>query len=431
MPLTGDERWELALRVAASPEFSRSARLHDFLLYVCEKALSNSADEIHEQQIGSAVFGRKLNYNCNEDNIVRVEARELRKRLDRYFAGAGKTEKLRIRIPKGSYVPSFEPQVSPELEDKGAALGGGEKTGEKGERVKTPVLGRWSLGIILTLSLLVIILLVANFRNRVRIGNPEPSRTTLNSSVNVGNIWPLLFNSQRPTNIVVSDCPLLAVENKTGKAISLKQYMERRYISELNSSSVAGVAPDEWTSLADAIIIAKLVKAVASYPATIRVRYPRDLAVRDLEGSNLVFLGSSYSDPWITEFDAERNFVVRLVPSRATLGYENRSPLPGEQARYDAFGMGGKSDVTYGLVTFLPNLHQDGNVLILEGTTTEGTEAAGDFMTDPGLASRLRKDLNLKSGEPVPYFQLLLRTTMLGGAATKMEVVAHRIISVP
>lgn len=108
-PFEDDERWRVALRVAASPSFSKSARLHDFLLYVCEKALSGHAGEIREQLIGVEVFNRKPDYNPGEDNIVRVEARELRKRLDRYFTGNGAREPFRIRIPKGSYVPVFEP----------------------------------------------------------------------------------------------------------------------------------------------------------------------------------------------------------------------------------------------------------------------------------------------------------------------------------
>src|SRR5208282_138508 len=62
----------------------------------------------HEQYIGCAVFGRRADYNPGDDNIVRAEARELRKRLEQYFAGEGKEESLEIRIPKGSYVPVFE-----------------------------------------------------------------------------------------------------------------------------------------------------------------------------------------------------------------------------------------------------------------------------------------------------------------------------------
>jgi hypothetical protein len=56
------------------------------------------------------VFGRPSDYNPSEDNIVRAEARELRKRLDIYFLTEGRGEPVRIRIPKGSYVPCFEPR---------------------------------------------------------------------------------------------------------------------------------------------------------------------------------------------------------------------------------------------------------------------------------------------------------------------------------
>ena len=105
--LVNDERWQLAMRVAASEEFRRSARLRDFLLFICKKTLQEPPEEVHEQYIGCAVFGRRADYNPGDDNIVRAEARELRKRLEQYFAGAGKEECLEIRIPKGSYVPAF------------------------------------------------------------------------------------------------------------------------------------------------------------------------------------------------------------------------------------------------------------------------------------------------------------------------------------
>ncbi len=50
--LEQDGRWKLVLRVAASQEFSRSVRMRQLLLYVCEKAVTNCAQEMHEQQIG-------------------------------------------------------------------------------------------------------------------------------------------------------------------------------------------------------------------------------------------------------------------------------------------------------------------------------------------------------------------------------------------
>jgi adenylate cyclase len=43
------------------------------------------------------------------DPIVRVEAGRLRRALEHYYLTAGKNDPVRIKIPKGSYVPTFNP----------------------------------------------------------------------------------------------------------------------------------------------------------------------------------------------------------------------------------------------------------------------------------------------------------------------------------
>ncbi len=53
------------------------------------------------------VFGRSEGYDSNEDNIVRSYARNLRKRIDEYFATEGRDEDLRLEIPRGGYIPIF------------------------------------------------------------------------------------------------------------------------------------------------------------------------------------------------------------------------------------------------------------------------------------------------------------------------------------
>ena len=89
-----DERRQLIDRVAASAQFRRSARLRDFLLYVGGQSLKEGCPEIHEQEIGTKVFGRSPSYDRSQDNIVRVNATELRKRIDLYFATEGGHETL-------------------------------------------------------------------------------------------------------------------------------------------------------------------------------------------------------------------------------------------------------------------------------------------------------------------------------------------------
>lgn len=99
--------WEVLERAASSPSFKRAARLREFLFYAGTKSLREGRTDIHEQEIGHAVFGRAEGYDTSQDNIVRVSATELRKRVDAYFAGAGKDERIVFEIPRGSYAPLF------------------------------------------------------------------------------------------------------------------------------------------------------------------------------------------------------------------------------------------------------------------------------------------------------------------------------------
>jgi len=81
--------------------------LINFLLYICERELRGKGHKLNEREIGVKALGRPANYNPGDDNIVRNYARLLRKRLEEYFRTEGKSELLRVDIPRGHYVPVF------------------------------------------------------------------------------------------------------------------------------------------------------------------------------------------------------------------------------------------------------------------------------------------------------------------------------------
>jgi hypothetical protein len=106
--------WTIVERVAASQCFHSSTRLKEFLFYVADCALRGAPEEATEQHIGMHVFQRPPGYNSSEDSIVRTQARSLRQRLTEYFATEGVNEETIISIPKGHYLPVFEPR-NPEV----------------------------------------------------------------------------------------------------------------------------------------------------------------------------------------------------------------------------------------------------------------------------------------------------------------------------
>ena len=117
-PPSIEDRRALIERVAASEQFSRSTRLRDFLLYVGKQSLKEGCPEIHEQEIGARVFGRPASYDRSADNIVRVNATELRKRIESYFESKGANEPLVFEIPRGAYRLVFHRRLAepPQIE---------------------------------------------------------------------------------------------------------------------------------------------------------------------------------------------------------------------------------------------------------------------------------------------------------------------------
>jgi hypothetical protein len=95
--------------ILASPAFTRSPRLGRLLTYLCAKALAGQADQIKEYSIGVDVMDRPDSFDPTEDAIARVEVHRLRKRLREYYEKEGATDKLRIVVPNGQYVPVFLP----------------------------------------------------------------------------------------------------------------------------------------------------------------------------------------------------------------------------------------------------------------------------------------------------------------------------------
>ena len=99
-------------RILATPAFVRSPRLAHFLRFAVEQRLSGRTDPLKEIEVGMQVFGRGADFDPRVDPVVRVQARLLRFKLHEYYETIGKTDPIRIDLPKGSYLPAFSGEVS-------------------------------------------------------------------------------------------------------------------------------------------------------------------------------------------------------------------------------------------------------------------------------------------------------------------------------
>jgi eukaryotic-like serine/threonine-protein kinase len=94
-------------RILASPTFRKAPRHSRFLSFVVRKALAGYGESLKEYLIGLEVFDREADYDPGADPVVRVEAGRLRSRLADYYKKLGKSDPVRIDLPKGTYIPLF------------------------------------------------------------------------------------------------------------------------------------------------------------------------------------------------------------------------------------------------------------------------------------------------------------------------------------
>jgi len=94
-------------RILNTPPLVSSPSLSRFLRYVVEETAAGRGAAIKEYTLGLNVFDRGDEFNPRLDPIVRVQARNLRARLDKYYATQGTDDPVRIELPKGTYVPVF------------------------------------------------------------------------------------------------------------------------------------------------------------------------------------------------------------------------------------------------------------------------------------------------------------------------------------
>lgn len=96
-------------RILNSDLFAPAPKQRRLLQYLVVKSLEGASAELKEYTIGAEAFGKGAGFDPRLDPIVRVEAGRLRARLQRYHEQTPAGHRIRIELPKGSYVPRFQP----------------------------------------------------------------------------------------------------------------------------------------------------------------------------------------------------------------------------------------------------------------------------------------------------------------------------------
>lgn len=402
-------------RIVRSSTFSRSPRLAALLTHICERSWAGQTDELSEQQIGIHFYHRPPGFNAGEDAIVRGSARHLRKRLELYYQSEGKGNPARIHVPKGGYVAYYEEH------DAAEALPPMVNTTPEARRHAAASRNlRW----VWTLSVLTAALVLVTFGWRRMHGD----RTVQNDGPRI--LWSALFQPNRRTVIVAGDSALNLYTAYVHHEVPLRVYMEQEY---QNDPAIKAISPEgpgmlsrvNAATMADLKLTSELVRVpyrekLDVPDKNVEVRYARDVNQADLAGANLVLLGASTFDPWVSVYDRNLDFHLDRGFEHYTFQVLNRHARSGE---LPVITKGNDEALT--TVAFAESPSGNEHVLLIGGSTMGSVYAAEHFLFTQKMWQPILESATINGR--LHDFEVVLRSTFVKDEVSDTSVVAWHV----
>jgi hypothetical protein len=449
-------------RVLNSGAFRKAPGLRHLLEYLVTRSTEGHAEQIKESVLAVEVFGRRANFDGRIDNIVRVQAHRLRKLLDAYYLDEGKADKLRFCIPRGSYVPQLVA-----LEDGDAEAATSEDllalpavTLESSTTLATDfdvsatdlppepdapqqaphqqdTPRPWaSKRLILSVAaafaagLLVAFLVMTLTRPRTPQSVQMPAA--------IVEIWNGIFEPDAHVIVSYTNPVFLRVEkSKTylmyggpisappGTEISVKDNDPNIDWQSVHKGQHL-FFNDGWTGTGEVLAVNRLTELGAQFNDRINVIPSRTLALNEMHGANVIFLGSPWLNGALAQISSAPAPIYNTNDGRIVI----RNPLAGEQAQYENIKdpTTGQIQACYALFSVMPGMDDGRRVVSSAGIGTWATWAGIDFVTSPAGAAQLTKSLKASNGGVMPlYYQAIIRTYIIKETASNHSLVVTRI----
>ncbi len=360
--------------------------------------MAGQGGEINEYLIGVEVLGRPADYYPGEDATVRNRAYALRNKLQEFYVHEKPDARIRIELPKGSYCPHFIECETPALESIGTeqrneappiavALEAPLPDAQPRRRVRRVRQVRHVRQVrqvrwIAAASLAIVALAAIAFL-LVKNG---PHKSALDE------FWGPVLESQQPALIYL------------GKTVTynLSRRLHDEYLRQnpdkLNASPyVLPLAPGTQISPADIIPVPHINvgagDAVAAVQLTslfnlrgkaTRLRIGIDTSFSDLRDSPVVLLGA-FSNTWTMQMTREFRFVFEKELDAGGAVWRVKDRQNPEQWKWSLHNVypAVKTDTDYAIISRVLNSPSGNTLISAAGITTFGTQAAGEFLTNP------------------------------------------------
>ena len=430
---------QLAQRILASSHLNKSARLSELFSYLCERVLEHDVQTINELELGHKVFGRAVRYDTTADNIVRVHASLLRKRLAEYFANEGADEEFTIEIPRGNYAPVFRRRDAIELERPAPELPSGVSPVQSvpappatipaalPATMQPPQAKPFAAYILPAVTvLLAAVVAVLGYRLH-EVATASATMQVLRGPA-VSSFWGTVFPARQTVDVVIDDAALSYYEESTGHTVPINDYFDRTYQRNLEADPHAPWLNQfvirRQTNYSASSATWRLAQIAAQTGSNARLQFARDLAFRQAKTDNLVLLGTPQSDPWIQLFESSTTLHWLYDPTVHSF-YPVDTALPGASGQYKTTEEN-RAHESYASIALLPNLGGSGRTLILSSTGGAAMDAAMDWLLQDDSLRQLRSKLPGSASAPFPDFEALLKVQKTGDHPRSVSIAVVR-----
>ncbi len=336
-------------KILASPQFCNSKRYPGFLSYVVEQALAGKAD-IKERTIGIEVFGRPVDYDSNNDSVVRYTAGEVRKRLALYHS-KNAAARVEIVLSSRSYNPEFyriaEASATGEtVAESGASTADGPAVQKRERRgISRPVARKIAIG-----AALVLLGAVLGW-----MGHWAQTERAIGPS---GRFWQPV--TQAKGTVLIS--PGQVTFSPTSK---------------IGTTVANGNPGDSYLSFGNSLALARIASLLTMQQREYEPLPAAQLTL-DLIRQNPVVLIGAYNNSWSRRLLEPLRFHFSAQPDEAIVDAWH----PGVHWVRDA-SRPFDNTPDYGLVARFRNPSTDSMVVVLAGLQRYGTDAASQFVVSP------------------------------------------------
>ncbi|HEY9712524.1 MAG TPA: hypothetical protein V6C72_03580 [Chroococcales cyanobacterium] len=257
----------------------------------------------------------------------------------------------------------------------------------------------------------------------------DRSISTLPNTPSMRALWSGFLDSSRETDVVLSDASFQLLQDIGKRPFTLDDYLNRSYISRLQAQasnpemqSVLDLIASKNFGNASEFRLAQRILTLDRSGSRMRIYNAREYTPALVTQDNMVLIGSQYTNPWQQLFATQLNF-IEGDPGATPGIITNKAPKAGEQKTYVP------SDTTgYCVVAYLPNPDRNTKALLIEGSSSEATEAGGDFLLSEDKLGGFQKMVNTDN---LPYFEVLLKTSQVRGTPITATVEAYRTYAAP